>query len=337
MPEGDPQGPSSLDDELRELAREQQRLEAEQRRQEEIRQLLNQGEAALARGDTGEAEIPFRQILDGLDADNSRAKAGLAEVCRRGGDKAFASGDLQKARDYYVRWIKIDERNNEPHVRLAEVDRLLQTARRKRGLWIAGLAALALIIAGLICSWSLNFINVPRSVCGGAAFLCTPTFTPTFTATPTFTPTATATYTPTPTHTPTHTPTSTATPTFTPTPTPTPQQYRASVQYETQVAIFAGPTGEARATFSTISSRDSTGARTRVYICSAVTLDGKAVRYLVALGPCHSTEPLGWMVARTISEPEPSLPGALMTPLPTPLPTKPAPKAASPTSTTSVP
>ena len=312
----------SLEDELREYER-----------QVEIRQLLDKGQAALQRENFGEAEIHFRKILDDLDTDNATARAGLADACRLGGEKAMAANQLPAARDYYQRWITLDDRSNEPHVRLAEVERRIRIARRKRTWLIVGLTAVGLVIATMICSWARGFVLVPQTMCSRSAFLCTPTLTPTLTATATATPTPTSTHTPTltptptATSTPTLTPTATATQTHTPTLTPTPQQHQAFVLYNTLVAVYDGPTGDERATMGTLKSK------TPVYLCAGVAYGTSIFRYQVALEPCHSTKPLGWMNANAISLPVPPLPESLITvlPTPTPIPTDtPTPEAPTP-------
>lgn len=311
--ESDPQDRrlSSLEDDLRKLDMEIQQEEKARQRQAEIDRLLDRGSKALSTGDFGTAEIQYRRVLDEFEPENVAAFTGLAEACRLGGERALADGKLFTARDYYQQWIALDPRSNEPKVRLAEVERRIAGARRKRGLRAALIGGALLLLAALICSLGRGYVALPDPVCGTADFLCTPTPTATFTntATATATPTATATATATPTHTPTLTPTATNTPT--PTTTPTPQQFQGELLYN-QVGVYAQPVGAEFATVSTLS------AGVRIYVCARA-----GNRYLIALQPCHETEPVGWVAVSNVSPVIPPLPDSLVTPLPatsTPVP-----------------
>ncbi len=304
---------SSIEDQIKALEEEARRQEEAAQRQRAINDLLDQGGQALARGDVGAAEIHYRRVLDEFDPNHPAARGGLAEACRRGADKARAEGNLFLARDYYQRWIELDERNNEPKVQLTEVDRLIQRAARRRQVRMIVIGAIALLLAIFACSWINGFIAWPQAVCSSVSFACTPTITPTFTPTSTLTPTPTSTFTATPTSTPTATNTPTPTLTPTPTATPTPQQYQSEVLYSTFVAVFKAPTGPERATISTIQSK------TVVFVCARA-----GDRYLVALGPCYNTTPLGWIAVSSLGPPFPKFPDSLVTPLPptaTPRPT----------------
>ncbi|MBK9095378.1 MAG: hypothetical protein IPM84_22010 [Anaerolineae bacterium] len=311
----------SFDEQIKALEEEARRQEAAEQRQKEIGEILAQGAQALERGDLGAAEIQYRRVLDKYDENHPDARGGLAEACRRGAEQALKDNNLLLAQEYYLRWSELDSRNNEPRVRLSEVERrLAQTARQRRIRGIV-IAAAALILAAFICSWVNGFIAWPQAVCGSVSFACTPTMTPTWTHTPTLTPTPTSTDTTTPTATPTATHTHTPTLTPTPTPTATPQQYQSEVLYTTLVAVFKEPTGTERATISTIQSK------TQVFVCARA-----GDRFLIALGPCHSTTLLGWMAVSSLSPPFPRFPDSLVTPLPptaTPLPT-PKPTATKP-------
>lgn len=311
----------SFEEQIKALEEEARRQEAAERRQKEISEILTQGAQALGRGDLGAAEIQYRRVLDKYDENHPDARGGLAEVCRRGAEQALKEGNLLLAREYYQRWSELDSRNNEPRVRLSEVERRLAQAVRQRQIRTIAIVAAALILAAFICSWINGFIAWPQAVCNGVSFACTPTATPTLTSTPTLTPTPTSTDTATPTATPTATYTPTPTLTPTPTPTATPQQYQSEVLYSTFVAVFKEPTGAERATISTIQSK------TVVFVCARA-----GDRYQVALGPCHSTTPLGWIAVSSLGPPFPKFPDSLVTPLPptaTPLPT-PKPTATKP-------
>lgn len=307
------QQPMSIEEQVKALEEEARRQEAAEKRQKEIGDILAQGAQALGRGDLGAAEIQYRRVLDKYDENHPDARGGLAEVCRRGAEQALKDGNLLLAREYYQRWGELDSRNNEPRVRLTEVERRLAQAARQRQMRTIAVAAAALIVAAFVCSWLNGFIAWPQAVCNGVSFACTPTVTPTLTYTPTLTPTPTSTDTATPTATPTATYTPTPTLTPTPTPTATPQQYQSEVLYTTFVAVFKGPTGTERATISTIQSK------TQVFVCARA-----GDRYWVALGPCFNTTPLGWMAVSALSPPFPRFPDSLVTPLPptfTPTPT----------------
>lgn len=312
---------TSFEEQIKALEEEARRQEAAEKRQQEIGEILAQGAQALGRGDLGAAEIQYRRVLDKYDENHPDARGGLAEVCRRGAEQALKDNNLLLAQEYYQRWSEQDSRNNEPRVRLSEVERRLAQAARQRRMRGIMIAVAALILAAFVCSWINGFIAWPQAVCGSVSFACTPTATSTFTHTPTLTPTPTSTDTATPTATPTATYTPTPTLTPTPTPTATPQQYQSEVLYTTLVAVFKEPIGTERATISTIQSK------TQVFVCARA-----GDRYLIALGPCHSTAPLGWMAVSSLSPPFPRFPDSLVTPLPptaTPLPT-PKPTATKP-------
>ena len=114
------------------------------------------------------------------------------------------------------------------------------------------------------------------------------------------------------------TPTPTATIAPTPTLTPTPQQHISRILLNTWVSVFESPTGDKHAAVSTLKSG------TQVYICAAA-----GDRYLIALKPCHSAEPVGWMKQQYISPPIPPLTEYMITPLP---PTPHAEETPTPTS-----
>lgn len=97
-----------------------------------------------------------------------------------------------------------------------------------------------------------------------------------------------------------------------PTQTRTPQQYQAVVLFDTQIAVFRSPVGSDFATISTLKSK------TIVFICNAAAFNSVIFRYEVALGPCYTVEPIGWMSSNTLSSPIPAWPEALVTVFPTP-------------------
>lgn len=312
---------SSLEEEMRRLNEQIAAEQQAKQRQTEIERLLAKGKQALDAQDFGAAEIQYRRVLDEFDDKNVAAFGGLAEVCRMGGEKALNEGKLFTARDYYQQWIALDARSSEPKVRLAEVDRRIAGARRKRTLQKAALVGALLLALGLLWTVSKSYVALPQPVCNLADFFCTPTPTPTFTNTATATPTFTPTNTPTATATWTPTNTATATATLTPTATATPQQYQGDLLYN-QVGVYAEPRGEKFATVSTLS------AGIRVFVCARADK-----RYLIALTPCHESAPLGWVAVSNVSPVIPSLPETMVTVLP-PLPKAPAPAAtATPTET----
>lgn len=318
-------GQNPADDELRALEEAIRRQEAIEQRQSEIQKALAKGREALQANDFGAAEIQFRRVVDTLDAENAEARTGLIDVCRLGGARAVANGDLYRARDYYRHWVDLDTRNVASQTSLEAVERQISGRQRKRRGITAILIALAILAVVLACSWLRGFVALPQNVCDTVEFACTPTPTPTLTPTATLTATPTFTATPTATHTATATPTATATMTHTPTvtptvtPTPTPQQHQATILHSTEVAVYANPTGAERATISTIRSG------TLVFVCAQA-----GNRYLVSLTVCHQGPTLGWIGAGNVSAPIPPLPAELVTPL-SPTAT-PRPATATPTS-----
>jgi tetratricopeptide (TPR) repeat protein len=286
------------------------------RKQARIQEDLNQGRAALKDNNLSEAESRFRLVLDELDNTNPQARAGLAEVYRIGGEQAASARQFEAAREYYAQWVELDPGRADAKAQLQNLEQLAVRERRKRQLTVIGLVAIGLILTALVCAWGVNLIRVPEPVCNAVKPMCTPTFTATFTPTPTQTPTptptqtATATPTATATNTATLTPTPTATHTATPTLTPTPIYPKAIVLYQYS-AVYRNPTGDDRADISTLS------ANTEVTLCGGAS-DGVATRFRVALGPCHSVAPTGWMDSRTLSRPIPAFPQTNMTPLPPP-------------------
>lgn len=95
--------------------------------------------------------------------------------------------------------------------------------------------------------------------------------------------------------------------------TPMPQQYQAIVLYDTFVGVFRDPVGAERAGVTSLKSK------TLVYVCDAAS-DSVTLRYQVSLGPCDTTEPIGWMNSNTISPPIPPWPEARVTSFPVPTP-----------------
>ncbi len=207
-----------------------QRLEeleeqAARAREDQVKQLIEQGKAALEANQLDEAIARLEQAVE-LNPNHIEAQRALdearyiqetrrLEALLRQGDALFAAEDYAAAADAYLqaldswaadkREAEIQEKVIRAQVRLNEA---MEETRRRR--IIAGILGVA-FVGGIIILSALGAFSYMGNR-ARAVFGPTPTPTPTATVTPTVTRTPTLTATPLPTATPTHTPTATPTP-----------------------------------------------------------------------------------------------------------------------------
>lgn len=275
---------------LNDLDRELADLEGGLRRDERLRQMLEEAQKEQLAANYSAARTLYEGILE-EDEHNDAARLGLIQTLLSAGRAAEASTwrpRLTDALSFYQDVFALDPENTTAQVRSNAV-RLRRTLLR-----IAG-GGIGLIILVLIIFQTNRFIAWGPGTCASALgnVLCTPTPTMTLTPTLTSTPTATATLTSTPTSTSTATPTATAThtptltPTRTPTLTPTPLSYQAAVDARRLfVPVFENASGDKEL------YRIDNGIT--VYICAH-----SGTRYLISRDYCFNSaaSEMGWVDA----------------------------------------
>ena len=287
---------------LEDVERKKQRKKAED--------LVARGLKWLEEDDFGTAASCFQQALD-VYPESDVARNGRIQALRKAGEYSERAGEYDVAASHYEDLLRLDPQNSVVQRRLTNLQQRLdqersELRRRKRRLYLGILFAAYLMVI----------------LTGGLLFLTNRFTDISLIANPTVTSTATSTVT----STATNTPTATVTPTSTPFPSPTESDPLAGVpepflgQTRTETTVYSSATGD--------SVVGSLSPSTTVNLCALA-----GTRYLISLGPCDLSEPLGWVDVFAIqSLSSLPFPAELVTPMPSATPTV----TPSPTSTSVV-